>query len=117
MANEVGEQLGARVTLVNVVFGKNLIGEVGTGFKCEFLGEDKGVIAVEEEVGYLMRVDISECDRWEWGGGEEELGERSKIGGGYGGPGGRTLGMLAEARQLSEIERVGVKSIGLLSVV
>lgn len=74
MANEVIEQLGARVTLVDVVLGKNLIGEVGTGFKCEFLGEDKGVVAVEEEVGYLMRVDVSECDWWEWGGGGGKAG-------------------------------------------
>lgn len=34
---------------------ENFVGEVGAGFEGDVLGEDEGVVAVEEEVGYLER--------------------------------------------------------------
>jgi len=54
LADEVVEQLGAGVSLVDFVFGEDLVGEVGAGFEGEFFAKDEGVIAVEEDFGNLF---------------------------------------------------------------
>lgn len=61
MADEVGKEFGAGVALGDVVFGEDLVGEVGAGFEGEFFGEDEGVVAVEEDFGDLCRNGISWC--------------------------------------------------------
>lgn len=71
MADKVGEEFGAGVALFDVVFCEDFVGEVGAGFEGEFFGEDEGVVAVEEEVGYL--------GDWRW----------LVVGWGDGGEGGR----------------------------
>jgi hypothetical protein len=43
--------LRAGVLLGDVLGGEDLVGELGAGFEGEFLGEDEGVVAVEEERG------------------------------------------------------------------
>ena len=53
LADEVVEEFGAGVAVWVVVFGEDLVGEVGAGFEGEFFGEDEGVVAVEEDFGDL----------------------------------------------------------------
>ena len=55
LADEVIEELGAGVAVWDVIFGEDLIGEVGTSFEGEFFREDEGVVAVEEDFGDLKR--------------------------------------------------------------
>ncbi len=53
LADKVREELGAGVALVNLVFSKNLVGEVGAGFEGELFRQDEGVVTVEEEFSNL----------------------------------------------------------------
>ena len=53
LAHEVIEELGAGVAVWDVIFGKDLVGEVGTGFKGKLFREDEGVVTVEEDLGDL----------------------------------------------------------------
>ena len=53
LANEVIEELGTGVAVWNVVFGKDLVGEIGTRLESEFFREDEGVVTVEEDFGDL----------------------------------------------------------------
>ena len=55
LADEVVEEFGAGVAVWDVVFGEDLVGEVGAGFEGEFFREDEGVVAVEEDFGDLKR--------------------------------------------------------------
>jgi len=59
LANEVGQELRAGVALVDVVFGEYLIGEIGAGFEGELLGQDEGIVTVEEQVGNLVRRSVN----------------------------------------------------------
>jgi len=49
LADELGEQLRARVAVGDVARGEDLVGELGAGFEGEGLGEHERVVAVEEE--------------------------------------------------------------------
>jgi hypothetical protein len=51
LPNELRHELRAGVLLGDVLGGEDLVGELGAGFEGEFLGEDEGVVAVEEERG------------------------------------------------------------------
>ena len=53
LADEVIEELGTGVAVWNVVFGEDLVGEVGTSFEGELFREDEGVVAVEEDLSDL----------------------------------------------------------------
>ena len=55
LADEVVEEFGAGVAVWDVIFGEDLVGEIGTGFKGEFFRENEGVVAVEEDFGDLKR--------------------------------------------------------------
>ena len=55
LADEVIEELRAGVAVWDVIFGEDLVGEVGTGFEGEFFREDEGIVAVEEDFGDLKR--------------------------------------------------------------
>ena len=78
LAHEVGEELGTGVALVDVVFGEDFVGEVGAGFEGELFGEDERVVAVEEELGYLVRMGVSEGVWRGWEGVEGEVAWRSR---------------------------------------
>jgi hypothetical protein len=55
LPHEVFEQLFTRVVdILDVVLFEELVGEVGTGFEGEALGEDERVVAVEEDVFDLV---------------------------------------------------------------
>lgn len=53
MADEVIEELGTGVAVWDVVFGEDLVGEIGTGLEGEFFRKDEGVVTVEEDFGDL----------------------------------------------------------------
>jgi len=40
------------------IFLENLVRELGTGYECEFLTENKGVVAVEQDFLDLKRVEV-----------------------------------------------------------
>lgn len=54
LADKLLDEGGAGEAQVDVALGVDLVDEVGAGLKGELLGEDKGVVAVEEEGGDLQ---------------------------------------------------------------
>lgn len=50
MPDEFRQELRARVALGALVLFEDLVGELGAGFEGERLGEDEGVVAVEEDL-------------------------------------------------------------------
>lgn len=59
LADEVIEELGTGVAIGNVVFGEDLVGEVGTSFEGELFREDEGIVTVKEDFSDLGSVRIS----------------------------------------------------------
>jgi hypothetical protein len=53
LADELLDELLAGEALVDVVLFADFVDELGAGFEGELLGEDEGVVAVEEEGGDL----------------------------------------------------------------
>ncbi|TGO20936.1 hypothetical protein BPAE_0255g00040 [Botrytis paeoniae] len=54
LPHEFREQLRTGVAVADTAGFENFIGEIGTSFEGEGFGEDKRVVAVEEEGGYLV---------------------------------------------------------------
>lgn len=59
LADEVIEELGTGVAVGDVIFGEDLVGEVGTGFEGELFREDEGIVTVEEDFSDLEGCMIS----------------------------------------------------------
>ena len=53
LADKGGHEARASVTIGDVLLGEHFVGELGAGFEGEFFGENKGIVAVEEEMSYL----------------------------------------------------------------
>lgn len=58
LADEVFEELRARVAIGEVVLFEYLVGELGAGFEGEGFGEDERVVAVEEDVFDLLEESV-----------------------------------------------------------
>jgi hypothetical protein len=50
LADEGLEKLVYSVSVVDVVLFEDLIGEIGAGLEGELLGENEGVVAIEEDI-------------------------------------------------------------------
>lgn len=64
LPDEGGHEVGAGVAVGDALLLAYLVGELGAGFEGELLGEDEGVVAVEEELSYLERVMGEMVRRW-----------------------------------------------------
>ncbi len=53
MADKLVHQLRAGVPVGDVPVAEDAVGELGTGFKRQFLGKNEGIVAVQEDVGDL----------------------------------------------------------------
>lgn len=56
LADEVIEQFGPGVTLLEAILGENLVGEISASFEGKLLTQDESVVTIKEQFGNLERV-------------------------------------------------------------